>query len=410
MKANFEGYNTKQKEIINNANARWNLYTGAVRSGKSYIGNDMIIKRLSELPEGRRALIGKTETTIMRNILDPLQDKYGTSVISDIQGKKREATIFGKKFYCIGANDKRATKKLQGGGFVYAFGDEITTWPKSFFEMLKSRLSDAGAKFDGTCNPENPNHWLKEMVIDREDLNVYHKHFTINDNPVLSDAFVNELKKEYTGVWYQRMILGRWVQAEGVIYDMFDEDKHVVDELPEMKQYWIGCDYGTANPTTFLLIGLGADNKLYIIDEYRHDGKRKVSKTDKQYAEDLKQFISKHDITPKWIFIDPSAKSFITQVHQLRHNFNPFRNVAKANNEVLDGIRKVSSLLGAGKLLIHERCQGLIDEKHAYSWDPKAQEKGEDKRLKENDHACDAERYVVNSIGRVYEQIMKAGE
>ncbi len=402
-------YSEKQKKVIKNANARWNILTGAVRSGKSFIANDLLVKRLQELPEGRRAIIGKTETTIMRNILDPLQDRYGVKYVSDIQGKKREATIFGNKLYCIGANDARAVKKLQGTGFQYVLGDEITTWPQDFFSMLKSRLDKNESKLDGTCNPEGPYHWLKQEIIDQQDeLDVFHQHFTIDDNPFLSPEFVKQLKKEYSGVWYQRYIKGLWVLAEGLVYDMFDNDVHIVDDLPDMTQHWIGIDYGTANDTVFLLLGLGTDNRLYVIDEWRWGRKSTgKSKTDAQLREKLQEFIIKNNVKPKWIFIDPSAASFITELYQHRGSFKAFNKVYKADNTVLDGIQRVSSLLGAEKLFTHKRCEGLREEMMSYSWDPKAQERGKDEPLKEHDHGPDALRYIINGILRIYNRLMK---
>ena len=414
--AKFKEYNKKQKYVLKNANSRWNLLTGAVRSGKSYIGDDLIIKRLEQLPDGRRALIGKTETTIMRNILDPLQDKYGDKFISDIQGKKREAVIFGKKFYCIGANDARATKKLQGAGLIYAFGDEITTWPEEFFNMLKSRLSDEGAMFDGSCNPAGPYHWLKKTIIDVNDLDVFHQHFTIDDNKVLSKHFVEELKKEYIGVWYQRYVKGLWVLAEGLVYPFFNDENLIdVSDMPKMINHWIGCDYGTSNDTVFQLIGLGQDYKLYVIDEWRWGSKNNGKpKTDVQLREALQDFIFKHQVNPQWIVVDPSAKSFITELYQHRDEFTigkykPFANISPAKNDVSDGIRLVSSVVGANKLIINRRLDKLIQEFNSYSWDSKQQEKGQDKPIKKYDHGLDALRYVLFSNYNISKRVLRAG-
>jgi len=408
-------YTQKQRHIFNNANSRWNIFSGAVRSGKSFIGNDLIIKRLKQLPDGRRALIGKTETTIMRNILDPLRDIYPDKYISGIQGMKREAEIFGKKFYCIGANDARATKKLQGAGFIYAFGDEITTWPEGFFNMLKSRLDKEDAKFDGTCNPEGPYHWLKKGLIDRVgDLDVFHQHFTIDDNSFLPEEFVYQLKKEYSGVWYQRYIEGLWVLAEGLVYDMYDEDNLIEPyEVNSMKytREWIGVDYGTTNDTVFVLVRLGEDDKLYIVDEYRWGEKSDgLPKTDVTLADDLEKFITRNDANPEWIFVDPSAKSFITEIFSRAQHFAPFYKVTGAKNDVLNGIQQLSSLLGVNKLLVAKGLGDLNKEFHSYSWDKKAEAKGEDKPLKEYDHGLDALRYVINGIPRVVEYILKVGD
>lgn len=408
-------FSEKQGRVFNQANARWNILTGAVRSGKSYVTYWLLLKRLAELPPGRRAIIGKTETTIMRNVLDPLKDLmtiygYGEQEVSDIYGKKREADICGQKFYCIGANDQRATKKLQGTGFQYVLGDEITTWPEDFFNMLKSRLDKANSKFDGTCNPEGPYHYLKKDLIDRaKELDVFHQHFTIDDNPFLSEEFVRQLKLEYSGVWYKRYIEGLWVLAEGLVYDMFDPDKHIVKEMPQINQTWIGVDYGTANDTVFLLIGLGSDNNIYVIDEWRWGRKSKGhSKTDSQLRKALVEFIGKHKVNPQWIFVDPSAASFITECYAHRQQHPELRKVAHAKNDVNEGIRWTSSLIGAEKLYIHKRCEGLIDELQSYSWDDRAAERGEDKPLKENDHGPDALRYVINGIYNLVSKIMKA--
>jgi len=400
----------KQIDYIKNGNARWNLLTGAVRAGKSYASLLNIPRRLKYLPQGRRAIIGKTETTIMRNILDPLRDIVGKKYVSEIEGRKREATIFGKKFYCIGANDARATKKLQGTGFQYVYGDEITTWPEEFFNMLKSRLDKKNSKFDGTCNPEGPYHWLKQDIIDNEKLDVYHQHFTIDDNPFLSDEFVKQLKLEYTGVWYQRYILGKWVLAEGLVYPDFD-DNNLYDKLPKIKQEWIAIDYGITNDTVFQHIGLGYDNKLYVMHEYRWgEASSGSAKTDVQLREKLQEFILKYNITPQWIFIDPSAKSFIVELYQHRKQFSQFGRVAKANNEVLDGIRRVSSLVANNRLMINPKLEKLTQEFNSYSWDSKKQEVGEDKPIKEHDHGLDALRYLINGIPRIRKIVLKGGD
>lgn len=405
----------KQKRALSEADARWNLFTGAVRSGKTVGTLLLMIKRLQELPDGRRAIIGKTETTIMRNILDPLQDMIGTKYVSDIEGKKREATIFGKKLYAIGANDARAVKKLKGAGFQYVLGDEITTWPEEFFNMLKSRIDKPSAKFDGTTNPANPYHWLKEDLLDRQNvLDVYHQHYTIDDNPFLADEFVRELKQEYSGMWYDRYIEGKWVKAEGLVYDMYNPNEDVAIKIPEIKRKWVGIDYGTSHATAFILIGLGKDDNLYILDEYKHAGDDMTSsKTDSDYAEDFRAWLMDEgeEVQPRWISVDPSAKSFRLQLWRERDKHSALGSVRKANNDVLDGIRTVSSLFSTGKLKVHESCEKTKEELTLYSWDQKAQERGDDKPLKENDHLMDALRYAVMSIGEnIKNNLLKVGE
>ena len=236
-----------------------------------------------------------------------------------------------------------------------------------------------------------------------DELNLKYWHFTLDDNPFLDEEFVQSLKREYSGVWYQRYILGRWVMAEGVIYDMFSESDHVVKKLPKMKKRWVGVDYGTTNPTVFLLLGLGADDNLYVISEWSWDSKEKGRQmTDKEYSEAFRKWCFKNQVVPSSVFVDPSAKSFMLQL-----NRDGVRRVIAADNSVEDGIRVVSSLLGMNRLFVHESCKGVIEEFHAYVWDEKAQERGEDKPVKANDHRMDALRYGVYSMPSIWRSILK---
>jgi len=395
----------KQAKVIHNAHARWNILSGAVRSGKTYGSFFLLPSRTIEQGEGNFLLVGKTERTLKRNVIDPLRELYGPDCVSQVYGDGL-VDIFGRKCYVVGANDERAVTKIQGIGLVYAYGDEVTTWPESFFEMLKSRLDKPGAKFDGTCNPGSPHHWLKQFIDTTDGRWLKHFHFQLDDNPFLDQDFVEALKTEYTGVWFQRYVLGQWVIAEGVVYDMFDAARHVTADIPSIKKYWVGVDYGTSNATAFVLLGVGSDNRLYALREYRHEAGFDLarSKTDAQYAEDFVNWLG--DIKPEWIFIDPSAKSFRLTLWNLRGKYPALFKVAAANNEVLDGIRKISSLLSAEKLFIHKSCKGLQEEFASYAWDPKAQERGEDKPIKEHDHSLDALRYAINGIGRYYNLAM----
>jgi PBSX family phage terminase large subunit len=395
----------KQAKVIHNAHALWNILSGAVRSGKTYGSFFLLPSRTIEQGEGNFLLVGKTERTLKRNVIDPLRELYGPDCVSQVYGDGL-VDIFGRKCYVVGANDERAVTKIQGIGLVYAYGDEVTTWPESFFEMLKSRLDKPGAKFDGTCNPGSPHHWLKQFIDTTDGRWLKHFHFQLDDNPFLDQDFVEALKTEYTGVWFQRYVLGQWVIAEGVVYDMFDAARHVTADIPSIKKYWVGVDYGTSNATAFVLLGVGSDNRLYALREYRHEAGSDLarSKTDAQYAEDFVNWLG--DIKPEWIFIDPSAKSFRLTLWNLRGKYPALFKVAAANNEVLDGIRKISSLLSAEKLFIHKSCKGLQEEFASYAWDPKAQERGEDKPIKEHDHSLDALRYAINGIGRYYNLAM----
>jgi PBSX family phage terminase large subunit len=385
----WEQLSAKQLNSVTKSTARINIWEGSVRSGKTIASIIRWVEYIKTGPQGDLLMVGKTERTLKRNILDVIEDIVGSKNFRYNRGLG-EVYIFGRKVYIVGANDERSEGKIRGMTLAGAYGDELTLWPESFFKMLLSRLSVKGAKLFGTTNPDSPYHWLKTEYIDNENINIKTFHFELDDNLALDPEYVIELKKEYTGLWYKRFIQGLWVLAEGTVYDMFDEGKHVTSKIPECERYWVAIDYGTNNPTVFLLQGQ-KNGVYYTLQEYYYDSsKTGHQKTDAEYASDLKKFIGNKYITN--IIVDPSAASFIAQLKK-----DGFYNVRKANNDVLDGIRHVSTLLSNGKYFIHESCKNLIKEKASYVWDAKAQQRGEDKPLKQNDHASDAERYGIMS-------------
>lgn len=386
---------------------------GSIRAGKTVaMSNGFIDWSLANFSNENFILAGKSMGALTRNVLNPLKQML---TAKGLQYKHIRSTeeprleIGTNKYYLYGANNVSSKDTLQGLTAAGSLADQIELFPENFAKEMIGRCSVDGSKHWWNCNPEGPYHWLKKEYIDQADKkNIYHMKFKLDDNLTLSEKIKQRYKRMYSGVFYKRYILGLWVLAEGLVYDMFDIDNHIVTDIPQIKQHWIGIDYGTANDTVFLLIGLGVDNRIYIIDEWRWGRKKQGrSKTDVQLRKELQQFISKHGVNPNWIFIDPSAASFITEIYQHRHEFKPFMKVAKANNNVKDGIQRVSSLIGSNNLYSHKRCDGTIEEFQSYSWDPKAQDRGEDKPLKEYDHGLDALRYVINGILRIYERIMK---
>jgi PBSX family phage terminase large subunit len=316
----------------------------------------------------------------MQNIFGEAGVKYSTS--------KKEATIAGRTVDLEGGDNELAHTKIQGMTLAGALFNELTLIPESMFTQCLGRMSVERAKLFATTNPDSPYHWLKKNYLDREnELDLRQWKFKLSDNPHLPKEYVNSLKQEYTGLWYDRFIESLWTAAEGIVYDMFDPKRHVVSELPKMQRYFIGIDYGTSNPTVFLLIGQAYDGKLYVCKEWSHEGGKGNTKTDTEYVKHLKEFLPNNYNN---ICVDPSAASFIAAARKA--NISGLR---KANNTVLDGIRSVASLLANDLLFYHESCEGLIGEKTRYSWDKRAQQRGEDKPLKENDHYCDAERYGI---------------
>lgn len=384
-------------QSLDECTARLNIWEGAVRSSKTITSIVAWLDYVNQAPPGRLLMVGKTERTLKRNIFDTIEAIVGPAYFKYNRGIG-EARLFNRDIVAIGANDERSEGKIRGSTFAGGYGDEVTLWPESFFRMMLSRFSVPGARFFGTTNPDNPRHWFKRDYLDRKDhLNLRSWSFKLSDNLGLDPEYVQSLKAEYTGLWYKRYILGLWVMAEGAVYDMFDEDSHVVTDLPEMTQYWVGIDYGTTNPTVFLLIGAGVDKRLYVVDEWRYDSKlyNGRHKTDQEYHRALFYWLQARKVRPRWVFVDPSASSFITQISkpgQLR-----IPNVALASNDVLEGIRWTSSLLESRRLLVHKKCQGLIDELYGYTWDSRASERGKDFPLQQDDHGPDALRYAVLS-------------
>ncbi len=379
----------KQKRLIAKSNRRLNLAAGAVRSGKSVGYNLRWIAYALHGPPGPVAMIGKTERTLTRNIIDPLRELLGDRLV--VNYGKGEAYLGNRKIYLYGANDERAKDKIQGATLAGALCDEITTWPESFWSMLLSRLSVTGAQLFGTLNPDGPHHWLKTKYIDQAaDLGIYHEHFELTDNPFLDPAFVESLIREYKAageLWYKRYVLGLWVLAEGAVYDMFNEAKHVV-ECPtgQFDRFYVSIDFGAANPTAFTLFGLkGKQPPAYLIREYFHDGRASGTKTAGQYADDLKTWLA--GVVPAGVIVDPSALIFIQELRARGYK------VIEAKNDVLEGIRRVGQALSSGEFFIDRSCSNTIREFSGYVWDAKAQARGEDQPLKVDDHCMDAIRY-----------------
>ena len=242
-------FSKKQLEYIKHANKRWNIKSGATRSGKTFCDFFVIPKRIRECRgEGLIVLIGNTVSTLSRNILDPMREIWGEFFVGRPTSNDT-VMLFGKKCWLIGASRADQAAKLQGSGIEYAYGDEITTWSENVFEMLKSRLDKENSVFDGTCNPEGPGHWFKQFLDSGAD--IFHQSYIIDDNPFLSPSFVHSLKKEYAEtVYYDRYILGRWVAAEGIIYRRFADDRAaftITDDRAlsgRISKITVGVDFG----------------------------------------------------------------------------------------------------------------------------------------------------------------------
>lgn len=246
-----QGLQASQKQIDfwRDATHRWNIKTGATRSGKTYMDYYLIPKRLMEVKgkDGLNVILGNTRATIQRNILLPMEAMYGADRISQIHSDST-VTMFGEQVFVLGADNKAHVDRLRGSSIKWCYGDEVTTWASDVFDMLKSRLDKPYSKFDGTCNPASPEHWFKAFLD--SDADIYQQAYMLDDNPFLDPEFVRNLKREYEGtVLYDRYILGKWASAEGALFlthpEEVTDEKLLYDGICHVDAAYGGSD-GTA--------------------------------------------------------------------------------------------------------------------------------------------------------------------
>jgi PBSX family phage terminase large subunit len=381
----------KQDAFILDSDAFINIADGAVRSGKTFSSLYRFAEAAITFPPGDMMLLGKSERTLRRNVIYPMQQIFGNRA-RYVQGMG-ELHFAGRRIYVAGATNEGAESRIRGVTLIGAYCNEVTLYPEVIFNTLIDRCSEPGAQIWADCNPDNPQHWLYKGYLTNDDVLgrlVKRWQFRLDDNPALTDEYKDRIKQLHSGIWYRRMVLGEWTIAEGSIYDQFDPEIHVVKTLPEdIRPAYVGIDYGTSNATVFILFGWGSDGVLYAMREYYHSGAKAVSKTDGEYSQDFRDWIG-WPVRLDSIDVDASAKSFRVQL--LKDGVRPVR---KARTDVLDGIRTVSNALTAGLYKIHESCEHLIAEKHSYVWSETAQQWGKDEPVKIDDHSQDAERYAL---------------
>ena len=378
----------KQREFVKYGTHRWNFKGGATRSGKTYLDFRWIIPiRIRERigKDGLAVILGVTKSTIERNVLEPMRNIYGDELVGTISSDNT-AWIFGEKCYCLGAEKVSQVSKIRGASIKYCYGDEVADWSEEVFALLKSRLDKEYSCFDGTLNPQYPDHWLKKFLDSNAD--IFSQTYTIDDNPFLPESFKENLKKEYEGtVYYDRYILGLWVRAEGLVYPMFGDDC-ITQEIPDTGDYYISIDYGTLNPFSAGLWCVGKRSAVRIAEIYYSGRETRVQKTDEEYCDMVERLAGEKTI--RAVVVDPSAASFIEALRR-RGRFK----VRHADNDVMNGIRTVSDFLRNGKIKIHESCENTIREFGLYRWDEKSES---DRVVKENDHAMDEVRYMATTV------------
>lgn len=414
---------------------------GSIRSGKTVcMSLAFVIWAMESFHNQNFGMCGKTIGSFRRNVLFWLKIMLRSRgyKIKDHRSDNLVVITKGDKinhFYIFGGKDESSQDLIQGITLAGCFFDEVALMPESFVNQATGRCSVDESKYWFNCNPDGPYHWFKVNWIDKsvgyigkkkaealkksatlegkelELKKLLYVHFTMDDNFSLSEKIKARYRSMYTGVFFKRYILGLWAMAEGIIYDMFDKEKHMVDTKAMAEEYYkrtgqqfwtkeqyVSCDYGTQNATAFLLWNRARDQKWYCRKEYYYSGREKgKQKTDKEFSDELTKWLDKEEI--KAVILDPSAASFKAQLKK-----DGYR-VKAANNDVLDGIRYVATLLIQRTIYFDESCINTEKEFGSYIWDAKAAERGEDKPIKEHDHALDAIRYfcytVIRKISRV---------
>ncbi len=412
-------YKPKRKAmaVMKNAHlAKFRVLDGAVRSAKSFTANDLAIRELQQLPACDVLISGYSITSVARNIVaewKKIIDPFNVGLFKTVREDKNEYLkinwrgLRNKKFYIRGANKEVDWKQIQGATFGYWYADEWTRHHKTFTAMAISRLSLPFSLATLTTNPDSPFHYVKTNYLDKPDLFKQSKSgralmmrwtFFLEDNPSLSPSYIRSLKRLYTGVFYKRFILSQWTAAEGVIFDFFDEKPPMVLDrihLPIATSYDLAIDYGTSNATSIGLFGRNplTTPEIWLDSEYYYDSAIEGrQKTDGEYVDDLAQFVKKLKINN--CIVDPSALSFKTEIKKRAFKFI----LMDADNSVLDGIRLHQTMLKNGRFALCSDCLQSIKDYYAYCWDGRAQERGEDKPLKTNDHTQDRTRYILQTL------------
>lgn len=380
-------YTEKQREFLLTPLRRINLLTGSVRSGKTWVSLVKWAMFVRSRPKNELfMMVGKTREALGFNCQDLLEHLTGGEFICSTK-KANIAWLYGHEVRMLGANDEKAAGKIRGSTLAGAYIDELTEIPESFYAMTLSRLSVDGAVLMATTNPDSPNSYVYQKIVKNPNIDARYYNFRLTDNDFLSQSYIENITKEYTGVFYRRYILGEWCIAEGLVYE-FGED-NIVDEAPSNGEWYISVDYGTLNPFSAGLWCVLGDRAVRVSEFYYSGRDTERQRTDEEYVDDVIRLAGNRDIIR--VVVDPSAASFIEALKRKGLH------VKRADNEVLDGIRRTSTFLRNGNIKIHRSCENAIAEFGLYRWDERSTE---DAVIKENDHAMDDIRYFANTILR----------
>lgn len=395
-------FTAKQLEYIRESDGhRWGVKAGAVRSGKSFVDVAFVIpyhirQRLGR--PGLAVILGNTRGTLQRNIIIPLQELYGPSVVTDIRSDNT-ARIFGENCFCLGADNSRHIDRIRGASIKYCYGDEVTTWNSGVFDMLKSRLDKPYSRFDGSCNPDNPAHWFKRFLDSGAD--IYQQHYTLDDNPTLPPAFVAALKAEYRGtVLYDRYVRGLWVAAEGAIYRPFVDDPqaHIITQAPTIIEAYIGVDFGgNGSAHAFVCVGFTMRyREMVILDEYVHKGELTPQQLESAFVAFARRNRARYPVME--CMADNAETTLIRGLQEAARAADTVPVYKCVKKPINDRIYCALRLFAAHRLKILDHCHNIIEAFSAAVWDDK--HPGEDVRLDNGSYCVD----VLDAAEYAYER------
>lgn len=369
---------------------------GAVRSGKTVsMALGFCLWAMSEFNGSSFAVCGKTLGSLRRNVIEVIKQIIPSMGYKITEKRSQNFMLIAghghcNSFYLFGGKDEGSQDLIQGMTLAGVYFDEVALMPESFVCQATARCSVPKSKWWFNCNPSGPHHWFKKGWVDSaRERNLLYLHFTMADNYSLTDNIRRRYESMYSGVFYKRYVLGKWCMAEGLIYSMFDSNIHCSELHRDWEASFLSCDYGTQNPFALGLIRRYSDNgrSYYMEKEFYHDGRRKGQLTDSQYADRVDKFAE--NTNAEFIIVDPSAASFIAELR--RRGWK----VIRAKNDVMEGIRCVARAISDGHLVVNPECHNTLREFSSYVWDSTADSRGEDRPLKQNDHAMDMLRYAL---------------
>lgn len=396
----------KQIEFILKSTKRFNLAWGSMRAGKTVAITYRFMQAAHDWPDSDIWMIGHTSSTIYDNVVSLILNPPAKGIPDPLaiyrpfctwHESKRELRYGNKTIHTVGAKDKSAANIIQGKTISLFYCDEMTLYDPYIIDTIQTRLSRPHSMLFASMNPTYPSHKLKKWIdfAKDKDPSYYELQFTVDDNPFLTETYKRDLKKSLSGVFYKRNYLGEWCLAEGAIFDFFDRQYHVVSRPPRAGEYWIaGVDFGMNNAFSCVLIGVNSGTadqsgkKWWVEKEYYWDpkvtGRQKIVS---ELARDVYDMLEPYGV--RQVYVDPSALPFKEELKRMRVH------VVNANNDVFQGIQKLTQEVKEGNLVIVKDCVNLIREMESYVWDAKKAERGIDEPIKKDDHAIDALRYAI---------------